>query len=297
MDRLRALEVFVEVANQGSFAGAARALMISPPSVTRIIGELEGDLGVLLLHRTTRAITLTEPGRLYLESTRRILHDYQDARDAVRGTHVEPKGLLRITASVLFGQHYISPLLIEFLEAYPKMRVDAVFVDRVVNVVEEGFDLAVRIGPLTDSNLIAVRVGEVRRVICGCASCFERYGTPEGPADLNRYPLIAARPVTPTNRWRFVNGVSVNVSPRLSFSSVPAAIGAATSGWGLTRVLSYQIGPELGDSRLQTVLADHEPPPLPIHLVHPEGREASAKVRAFVELASTRLRQHAHLRR
>lgn len=294
---MRALEVFVEVADRGSLVGAARARLLSPPTVTRIIGELEDDLGVLLLHRSTRAITLTEPGRLYLERARRLIHDYQDARDVVRGAQMDPKGVLRITASALFGQHYISPILVEFVKQYPDVSVDAVFLDRVVNLVEEGFDLAVRIGPLPDSSLIAVRVGEVRRVVCGCASYFERHGVPQTPNDLTDAPIIAARTVTPTNRWRFGQGISVNVVPRLAFSSVPAAIAAATSGWGLTRVLSYQVGPELGDSRLQTVLSEYELPPLPIHLVHAEGREASAKVRAFVEMAGTTLRNHAHLHR
>ncbi len=294
---MRALEVFAAVAEQGSLAGAARALLLSPPTVTRIVGELEDDLGVLLFHRTTRAVTLTEPGRCFLESARRLIHDYQDARDAVRGAQLEPKGLLRITASVLFGQHYVSPIVLDFLERYPQMSVDAVFVDRVVNLVEEGFDLAVRIGPLPDSNLIAIRVGEVRRVVCGCASYFERFGLPQEPGDLTKHQVIVARSSTRTDRWRFGRGISVRIQPRLSFSSVPAAIAAATSGWGLTRVLSYQVGPELGESRLKTVLSEYEPEPLPIHLVHAEGREASAKVRMFAEMTAAALRANPHLQR
>ncbi len=294
---MRALEVFVEVADQGSLAGAARALLLSPPSVTRIVGQLEEELGVLLLHRTTRAITLTEPGTRFLESARRLLHDYQDAQDAVRGGQLTPKGVLRITAPVLFGQHYVTPILLEFLDRHPDVRVEATFLDRVVNLVEEGFDLAVRIGPLPDSSLTALRVGEVRRVVCGHERYLKRHGAPQTPAELSAHKIVAARPIASTSHWRFAGGWSVKVKPRLSCSSVSAAIAAATAGWGLTRVLSYQIGPELGERQLKTVLDAYEPEALPIHLVHAQGRGASAKVRAFVDMASSRLRDDARLQK
>ncbi|MFT4704496.1 MAG: DNA-binding transcriptional LysR family regulator, partial [Bradymonadia bacterium] len=199
------------------------------------------------------------------------------------------------TASVLFGEHYVSPILLEYLNAYPEVTVEAVFLDRVVNVVEEGFDIAVRIGSLPDSSLIASRVGEVRKVVCGSHSYLEERGCPQTPSDLADHDVIAIRPLGPPSKWRFGQQTSVTVNPRLTFSSVPPAIAAATSGWGLTRVLSYQIGPELGASRLTTVLNEFEPTPLPIHLMHAEGRGASAKVRAFVELAAKRLRNHTHL--
>lgn len=295
MDRMRALEVFVEVAERGTLSGAARGLRLSAPSVTRIVGELEDEIGVLLLHRTTRAVTLTEPGRVFLESARRLVDDFQSARDLARGAQAEPTGVLRITASLLFGQHYVSPLLREYLDAYAGVRAEAHFLDRVVNLVEEGFDIAVRIGPLPDSNLVAVRVGQVRRVVCGHESYFEKNGVPRKPADLTHHQVISASAVTATNRWKFADGKVVKVDPRLTFSSVSAAIGAATAGWGVTRVLSYQIGPELGEQRLVTVLSDFEPAPIPIHLVHAEGRAASAKVRSFIALAKRRLRDHAHL--
>lgn len=286
---MRALEVFVEVADQGSLAGAARALLLSPPSVTRIVGQLEEELGVLLLHRTTRAITLTEPGTRFLESARRLLHDYQDAQDAIRGGQLTPKGVLRITAPVLFGQHYVTPLLLEFLDRHPDVSVEATFLDRIVNLVEEGFDLAVRIGPLPDSSLTALRVGEVRRVVCGHERYLKRHGAPQTPAELSAHKIVAARPIASTSHWRFAEGWSVKVKPRLSCSSVSAAIAAAMSGWGLTRVLSYQIGPQLKARKLKTVLETFEPEALPIHLVHAQGRGASAKVRAFVDMASSRL--------
>lgn len=295
MDRLRAVEVFAEVAERGSLSGAARDLGLSAPSVTRIIGELEAEVGVRLLHRTTRKVTLTESGRVFLERTRRLAEDFHAARDQARGAHTEPKGTLRITASVLFGQHYVSPILREYLDRHAEVRVEAIFLDRVVNLVEEGFDIAVRIGPLPDSNLVVARVGRVRQVVCGSAAYLEAHGVPKSPADLVHHRLISASAVTPTNRWRFADRSTVKVAPRLTFSSVSAAIEAATAGWGLTRVLSYQVGPELEDGRLVTVLSGLEPTPLPIHLVHAEGRTASAKVRAFLDLASGRLRERANL--
>lgn len=290
MDRLRALEVFVSVAETGSLAGAAAAMSLSAPSVTRILSDFEAELGTLLFHRSTRSTTLTDPGRSFLADARRILDDYQASSDAVRGAHRSPKGLLRITAPMLFGQNYISPLLLDFLDRHRDVTAEAVYLDRVVNIIDEGFDLAVRIGALSDTNLMAVRVGEVRRVVCAAQSYLSRYGLPQTPSDLAGHRVIAARPVTASNDWPFAGGKVVKVNPRISFSSVPAAIEAAKSGWGLTRVLSYQIGPDLGSGVLKTVLGEFEPEPLPIHIVHAEGRSASAKVRAFVDEAVASLR-------
>jgi len=290
MDRLRALEVFVAVAEAGSLAEAARAMSLSAPTVTRVLGDFEAELGVLLFHRSTRSTTLTDPGRSFLPDARRILEDYQTSSDAVRGAHRSPKGLLRLTAPTLFGQHYISPLLLDFLDRHRDVKAEAVYLDRVVNLIDEGFDLAVRIGRLTDTNLMAVRVGSVRRVVCTAQSYLSKNGLPQTPSDLAEHRVIAARPVTASNEWWFASDMIVKVSPRISFSSVPAAIEAAKSGWGLTRVLSYQIGPDLGSGILKTVLSEYEPEPLPIHIVHAEGRSVSAKVRAFVDMVVERLR-------
>ncbi|MAZ01652.1 MAG: LysR family transcriptional regulator [Sneathiella sp.] len=295
MDQLRAMEIFIAIADSGGFSGAARSLGLSAPSVTRILGELEEELGVLLFHRTTRAVSLTDPGRTFLEDARRITGEYHDAKDAIRGTHREPKGRLRITAPVLFGQHYILPLLTDFLDQYPDTSVEATFLDRIANIVEEGFDIAIRIGPLADSSLIAVRVGSVRRVVCACPSYFEQYGVPQAPSDLARHRIITSSPISDTDGWRFLDNIIVKVKPRFQVNSNSAAIAAAKSGWGLTQVLSYQIGPELGSGGLQTALSEFEPEPLPIHIVHPEGRTASAKVRAFVELARKSIRRNPYL--
>lgn len=296
MDRLRALEVFVAVAESGSLAGAAKAMSMSAPSVTRIVGELEAELGALLFHRSTRATTLTDPGRSFLSDARRILDDYQASRDAVRGSHRAPKGVLRLTAPTLFGQHYISPVLLEFLDRFAEVEAEAVYLDRVVNLIDEGFDVAVRIGELSDNNLMATRVGSVRRVVCAGAAYLSQNGLPRSPADLVEHRIIAARSVTASNEWKFADGKTVRVRPRVSFSSIPAAISAAKADWGLTRVLSYQIGPDIDAGDLKVVLSEFEPKPLPIHIVHAEGRNVSAKVRAFVDLAAARLRGNPFLK-
>lgn len=297
MDKMRALEVFVEVIEAGSLAAAAQSLSLSAPSVTRVLNDLESELGVLLVHRTTRGINLTEPGAMFLTDAKRIIADFKEASDAVKGAHRVPKGTLRLTAPTLFGQHYITDVALEYLDTHDDVTVDAVYLDRIVNLVDEGFDLAVRIGRLAESNLRATRVGEVRRIVCGCPSYFEEWGLPQEPHDLSAHRVIAARPVSPTDDWRFAGGTSVRVRPRLAFASMPAAISAVKSGWGLTRVLSYQIGPDLGEGSLKTVLAAFEPDPLPIHIVHSEGRAASAKVRAFVDLAVKRLRANPYINR
>ncbi len=292
MDRLQSLEVFIAVAEAESFSGGARQIGLSAPSATRGVNALEERLGARLFTRTTRRVRLTDVGRAYLEDARHILAQLQAADDAAAGAASNPAGLLRLTCSNEFGRIYVTPILTDFLDTYPDVSADVVMVDRVVNMVEEGFDVAVRIGSLPSSGLMAVRVGSVRRIICGAPSYLERHGIPQTPKDLAGHQIVAAAPVNPASDWRFGRDLSdvVRVTPRLRLSSVAAAISVARQGWGLTRVLSYQVGPELLDGTLQTVLEDHEPAPLPIHLVHVEGRRAPAKVRTFIDFARQRLR-------
>jgi len=297
MDRLRALEIFIEIAETGSLSAAARKLSLSAPTVTRVLGEFEESLGVLLFHRTTRAVTLTDPGRTFLLDARRIVSDYEEARDAVRGAHRVPKGLLRLTAPVLFGQHYVLPVIMKFMDIYESVKTEAVFLDRVVNLVEEDFDLAVRIGTLPESRMMATRLGAVRRVICGHPSYFEKYGVPQTPSDLIDHRIAAVMQLTKPREWHFKGRVSAKIEPRLFTTSVQAGIEAAKSGWGLTRVLSYQIGEDISSGQLQTVLTEFEPEPLPIHIVHAEGRTASAKVRAFIDVARDLIRNNPFLDR
>jgi DNA-binding transcriptional LysR family regulator len=292
MDRVHAMRVFVRIADTGGFAEAARQLHMSPPAVTRAVAALEDIIGARLLTRTTRAVKLTEVGARYVEDCRRILAAIEEAEAAAAGSYATPAGMLTVTSSVLFGQIYIMPIITEFLDFHPQVTGRMLFLDRVTNLVDEGIDVAIRIGHLPDSSNSAVRVGSVRRVICGSPDYFEARGIPRHPSDLADHRIIAATSAWASLEWHFGSGgeIAVNVKPALFSNSNEATIGAARSGWGLTRALSYQIGPDLLAGRLQIVLEDFEQPPLPVHVVHPEGRNAPAKVRAFIDFARERLR-------
>ncbi|MEM6985109.1 MAG: LysR family transcriptional regulator [Pseudomonadota bacterium] len=294
MDRMRALEVCIAVAEQGSLAAAARALEISAPSVTRILGELESDLGVLLFHRSTRALTLTADGEQFTQDARELVSGYQTARDAIRNSNREPRGTLRLTAPAMFGQLYVQPVVREYLERFPGVRVDAVLLDHLVNLVAERFDVAVRIGELPDSSLMATRVGEVRSVVCASEGYLQVHGEPQTPAALANHSIVHCGAISDP-AWRFSGDVEAKLKPRYTVSSVPAAIAAATSGWGITRVLSYQIDEDVRNGRLREILLPYAVDPIPIHLVHAEGRLASNKVRRFVEMARDALRAIPHL--
>lgn len=294
MDRYQAMRVFQHVADSGGFAPASRKLNLSPPAVTRTVAALEDMIGARLLVRTTRSVKLTEAGERYLEDCRRILAYIAEAEAAAAGSYARPTGMLTVTASVLFGQIYVLPIVTRFLDAYPDVTGRLLFLDRVTNLVDEGIDVAIRIGHLPDSSHAALKVGSVRRVICGAPSYFERAGVPTTPADLAQHRIIVATGVWTRLDWRFgpAGADAVDVKPALFCNSNEAAIAAAREGWGLTRVLSYQIGPDLQSGRLMTVLGEHEEAPLPIHIVHTEGRRASAKVRAFVDAAAEALRSN-----
>lgn len=292
MDRWQAMRVFVKVAEGGGFAEAGRQLHMSPPAVTRVIAGLEEMIGAQLLIRTTRTVKLTEAGARYLEDCRRILADISEAEAAAAGAQAMPSGTLVITASVLFGNMYVRPLLTEFLDLYPAMTVRALFLDRIVNIIEEGIDLAVRIGHLADSSLSAVRVGTVRRVVAGSPGYFAQHGMPQHPAELAHHNIISVTNAWASLDWRFGRDEKtvVTVNPRLFVNTNEAAISAASAGWGLVRPLSYQVAPAVRDGSLQVVLGDYEEAPLPIHLVHPGGRHVPAKVRSFIDFAAERLR-------
>lgn len=293
MDRLQALRVFVAVAEAQSFAQGARATGLSSPSATRAINTLETALGARLFTRSTRRVRLTDVGQAYLAEVREILAQLQAADDAASGAANTPVGQLRITCPQEFGRIYVTPQLTDFLDHHPQVRADVLMVDRIVNLVEEGFDIAVRIGHLPSSDLTAVRIGQVRRVICGSPDYFATWGRPQAPGDLASHRVVSLAAANPAGEWRFgpEGTQTVRVQPQLTVSSIAAAIDIARRGWGLCRVLSYQIGPDLASGSLHTVLEDHEPTPLPIHFVHVEGRRAAAKVRAFIDFAAPRLRR------
>ena len=293
MDRFHLMAVYVAVAEEESFAGGARRLGMSPPAVTRAVAALEERLGAKLLTRTTRYVRATDAGQRYLEHARRIIAEADEADEAVAGAHAEPRGQLSVTAPVLFGRMFIMPSVVEYLQRFPDMSISAVFLDRVVNLLEEGMDVGVRIGELPDSSMKAIGVGHVRRVVCAAPEYLKKHGVPRAPADLARHTVVAASPVSPSVDWKFVTGkktASVRLTPRLTVTSNEAAIVAVVQGFGVTRLLSYQIAAFLAAGQLKVVLSEYEPPALPIHVLHSEGRQASAKVRTFVDLLVDRLR-------
>lgn len=290
MDRWYSMRIFVKVAETASFAEAARQLNLSAPAVTRAIAALEEAIGARLFARTTRSVKLTEGGCRYLEDCRRILSDIVEAEAAAGGAYATPTGTLSVTAPLLFGQMHVLPILMDYLDAYPSMAVRTLFIDRSVNIIDEGIDVAVRIGHLPDSGFTAIRVGRVRRVICGSPAYLDRHGAPQIPADLRDHRIAASTSAWAANDWRFHGDQRVSVRPTLQCNTNEAVISAALAGWGLTRVLHYQVGPALAAGQLRIVLAEHEEEPIPIHVLHPEGRHAPAKVRAFVDMAVERLR-------
>ena len=233
---------------------------------------------------------LTDAGRRYLDDAKRILADIAEADEAATGINGEPSGHLAVTAPVLFGKLFVLPGVIEYLNRYPKMEVNALFLDRVVNLLEEGLDVGIRIGELADSSMRAIRVGSVKRVVCASPEYLARVGTPQHPDQLNQHTIITANGLNAGTDWKFAEGINARVKPRLSFATNDAAIEAAISHFGVTRLLSYQIAPHLAEGRLATLLSDFEQPAIPIHVIHREGRYASAKIRSFVDLMVDRLR-------
>jgi len=293
VDRLHLINVFAAVVDANGFAGAARKLNISPPAVTRAITELESHLGVRLLTRTTRVVRVTDAGARYVEDCRRILAELAEADESVSGMHSAPRGRLTITGPVLFGALYVTPIVTEYLQRYPEVSASCWFLDRVVNMMDEGVDIAVRIGELPDSSMQAIRVGKVRRVICAAPSYLARHGIPQHPDELAAHTIISASGVTPIPEWRLLeNGAQriIKVQPRMVTTTNDSAIAAAVSGFGLSRLMSYQVAEHLREGRLKIVLSEFEAAPLPVHLVHREGRHASQKARAFLDLAIERLR-------
>jgi DNA-binding transcriptional LysR family regulator len=284
------MRVFVAVAEAQGFAPAARRVGMSPPAVTRAIAALEERIGTRLLHRTTRIVRLTEAGSRFLADCKRILGELEEAEASAAGSHAEPRGLLAVTAPVMFGRMFVVPLVLDFLVRHPRVTARTLFLDRVADLIDEGLDVAVRIAHLPDSSLRAVRVGSVRRVVCASPDYLAARGTPRTPVDLAQLDAIAFSLGASPEEWSFASGETVSPPARQIVNSNDVAIAAAVAGRGVTRVLSYQIAPELRAGKLQIVLSEFEPPPVPISVVYAEGRRAAAKVRAFVDFAVERLR-------
>ena len=290
MDRLEAMAAFVAVADSRGFAAASRRLGLSASGVTRLVAALEERLGARLLQRTTRQVTLTDAGARYLERARRILADVNEAESAAQAERSTPSGRLTVTAPNVFGRLHVAPLVCAYLKQHSGVTAELTLSDRVVNLVEDGVDIAVRIGQLEDSSHIARAVGATRRVVVAAPKYLKRRKAPTTPADLAGHDTIQFTAITPTAEWRFLRDGSehrVALGPSFVTNSADAAIGHAEQGGGLAMVLGYQVAEALRAGRLRVVLAEFEPEPLPIHLVYPSTRLLSAKVRAFVNLAAT----------
>jgi DNA-binding transcriptional LysR family regulator len=298
MDRLDLMRTFVAVAEEEGFAAAARRLALSPPVVTRHVAALEEGLGVLLLERTTRKVRVTEAGARYLADCKRLLAEMDEVDAAVRGAHSTPRGALAITASVMFGRLFVAPMLVEFLGKYPLVTARALLHDRVVDLMDEGLDVAVRIAHLLDSSLTSVKVGAVRRVTCAAPAYLAEHGVPTHPRDLMEHRTFVFSNERSTPPWSFEHrGKASTVRPRATLlaNASEVAIDAAVAGAGITRALSYMVAAHVRAGRLRLLLEDYEPAPLPIHVVYREGRRAPGRVRAFVDFAVPRLRQNVDL--
>ena len=292
MDHLDSLKVFVAVADAHGFAPAARRLQLSAPAVTRAIAALEQRLGAQLLQRSTRSIRLTDIGERFLGDCRRILADLSEAEASARGAHAAPQGALAITASSMFGRLHVAPIALDFLARHPLVTIRGVFVDRVVHLMDEGFDVAVRIARLPDSGLTAVRVGSMRAVVVGSPAYLAERGRPNSPADLAAHDAIGfSQTGGLAPPWSFT-GASDAAQPRIRLvtNAGEVAIDAAVRGRGLARAMRYQVDADVRAGRLNIVLSEFEPEPIPVHLVHVAGRMAPAKLRAFIDFAVERLR-------
>ena len=296
MDRIDAMKVFVTALDEGSLVGAARRLKRSPTAVSRALTFLEAHVGVELLHRTTRTLKLSVAGERYAAACRRMLTDLEEADMLAAGEHSAPRGMLTISAPPICGEEVLRPILDEFLDLHPTVSAQLLLVDRLVNLVDEGVDIVLRIGHLQDSALISTRLGgDVKRVVVASPRYLAAHPRIKEPADLAKHQIVAFTHLGLTH-WNFTpaKGASiprtVKFTPRLIVNTERAAVASAVAGSGLTRLYSHQVAEYVGDGRLQVVLADAEHPPLPAHLLIPPGRMSVPKVRAFVDFATPRLR-------
>jgi len=288
MDRFDAIGAFIAVSELKGFAPAARKLGMSTSAITRHVAALEERLGVRLLNRTTRAVSLTDAGLRFLERGRRIMADLEDAEQMAESERGEPMGRLVVTAPQVFGRLHVAPLVCEFMTRHPKVSAELMLSDRNVNLVEDGIDIAIRIGHLADSSDIARKVGAVRRVLVASPDYLAVHGVPRSIEDLGQHRLISFTALGAADHWRFwVDGTpqGLSVNPSYATNSADAAIWHAAQGGGLTMALSYQVADHLKDGRLSLLMADHEPEPYPVQLVYPSSRLLSLKVRAFIEQA------------
>lgn len=286
MDQLGGMRIAVAIADRGSLTAAAAALDLSLPSVVRALAALERHIGVRLFNRTTRRVSATDEGRLFVERCRVALAAVEEAEAVVSARREKPSGRITVTASELFGRRFVAPVARAFLREHPGVTIELVLVDRVVNLVEEGIDVAVRIGALADSSLVALPVGEVRRVVCASPACLKAHGVPRHPSELRDYPCVSFRSLTPGNIWSFREGsrrLSVPVNAILTCNQVAAALDSCVDGLGAGVFLSYQVANLKHSKALRYILEPFESEPRPISIVYPHARLRSAAVRLFAE--------------
>jgi len=293
MDRLEAMRTFVAVATLGSVAEAARRLRLSPSVVTRSIAQLEDQLGLTLLLRTTRSLRLTEGGEVYLENCQQILADVEGAERRARGEDAEPRGHLKIAAPILFGRLHVLPVINRVLRRYRGVSIQLSLSDRNVHLVDEGIDVAVRIGELADSSLIAVKLAEVSRVVVASPAYLKRHGIPKSPDELAGRDIVAFEGIGATDQWRFNPGrKSVELELRLTVNSADTAIAAAEAGVGITRALSYQVEASVRAGRLTPILQQFAPAQSRVSAIYPARRVPSANVAVFIKTAREYFKMH-----
>lgn len=299
MGRYHEMSMFHALSQCPSLAAAACRLNVSGPTLMRAMARLEARLGVHLLSRSTRGVVLTDAGTAFLADCARILRGVDEAEASARGMHAQAQGNLTVLLPLLFSRNIMAPLLAGYMDLYPEIRVFAHFHDRIANLNEEGLDVAVLVGRLPNSSLIARPVGRVRAMVCGSPGYLEDHGEPVVPEDLHRHRLIATHAYQDRVHWSFQHQGEpdwIKARARLSCATLQAAIIAATQGAGLTRSLSYSVYEYLSSGRLRRVLQPYEPPSLPVHVVYRERRKASMRVRSFVDFMVEQLRQHPALR-
>jgi DNA-binding transcriptional LysR family regulator len=293
MDRLDAMNIVVAAGEGGSFSAAARRLGVPLPTVSRKVSDLEAHLNARLFNRSTRRLTLTDAGEAYVHACKRILEDVSEAERAASGEFNTPRGDLVISAPIVFGRLHVLPTVTGFLKAYPDVRVRLVQSDRMINLLEDHVDLAVRIGELADSNLVATRCGSTRRVVCGSPRYLAEFGTPKHPTDLAAHALVSFEGSASPYSWAFKaesSNFTVPIRPKLIVNTIEAAVDATIDGVGLTRAFSYQIERAMKSGALVITLRRFEPTPSPINLVYPSQRRLPLKVRAFLDFAAPTLR-------
>lgn len=285
MDRLKAMQTFVQIADQGSLTKAADALDSSLPAVVRSLAALEAHLGVRLFHRTTRRISLTEEGRRYLDSAREVLAAADAADRALTLDAAEPAGRLTVTAPVLFGHMYVAPAIVRFLKRYDKMRCSVLLHDRTVNLLEEGIDVGIRISPLEDSSLVAQQLGSIRRVVVASPAYLRQHGIPRHPRELLRANCVRIHPSAPVHFREAGRGRSFAVAAKgnLEFNHIAPAVEACAAGMGFGMFFSYQVQPFVAQGRLAIVLEDFELEPRPVSVIYPHARLLPARTRAFID--------------